>query len=157
MESSNQPKRENDHLKNKPHIQHLPFFCPYYKGGNHCIARMSPPYVAPQPSNCGENFRVQPAGRGSADQSQSTRPAAAAGPPCRRHRPDHFHWRLWRTGSGYCCTFAKDTPCAAVAAGQGSGSSRPVPFYGYRHSGCGCPCPASFHKCGSSRLLWFSG
>ena len=34
-ESRKQPKRENDHLKNKPHIQHLPFFRPYYKGSNH--------------------------------------------------------------------------------------------------------------------------
>ena len=90
-ESRKQPKRENDHLKNKPHIQHLPFFCPYYKGGNHCIARMSPPYVPPQSSNCGEKFRVLPAGKESADQSQSVHPAAAAGPPCLQHRPDHFH------------------------------------------------------------------
>lgn len=55
------------------------------------------------------------------------------------------------------CTFAKDTPCAAVAAGQDSGSSRPEPFFGYRRSGCGCPCPTSFHKCGFSQLLLFSG
>lgn len=97
-------------------------------------------YVPPQPSNCGEKFRDQPAGKESADQSQSVHPAAAAGPPCRRHRPDHFHWRLWRTDSGCCCTSARDMPCVAGLSSQGAGNSRPVPSCGYRHSGFGCPC-----------------
>ena len=60
------------------------------------------------PPTAGKNFRVLPAGKESADQSRSAHPAAAAGPPCRRRRPDRFHWRLWRTGSSCCCTFEAD-------------------------------------------------
>ena len=72
-------------------------------------------------------FIVLPVWKEFACQCQSVHPDAAAGPPCRQHRPDHFHWRLWRTGSDCCCTSARDMPCAAVAADQGSGSSRPEP------------------------------
>ena len=104
----------------------------YYKGINDCVARMSSVICNPQSSNCGESFKVLPTGKESADQCQSVHPAGRASPPDRRRRPDHFHWRLWRTGSDCYCTSAKDTPCGAVAADPDADNIRPAPSFADR-------------------------
>ena len=45
-----------------------------------------------------------------------------------KHYFNYFvNWQLWHTGSGCCCTSAKDTPSGAAAADPDADNTRPVP------------------------------
>lgn len=120
------------------------------------VSMMQPHYVAPQPKPWGK-VRDQPAGKESACQCRLARPTGCANPLRQQRKPDRTRWRVWHIGSSSYCTFARGMPCGAIPANQDAGNSHPEPFYGYMRLDYGCPCPTSFHKCGFSQLLLFSG